>query len=125
MSRANPKMIFAPLLFSMFMAVAAAAQEANNAGVEDWPLNAPVGAPEIAASENALGAEAYGEADYAEAEKHFREALKIAPDLAELHFNLGLALQKGGNVTEAASEFQRAKNLGADKAAAPGTATAK
>lgn len=103
MTRANPKMILAPLLFSLFMALAAAAQDANNA----------------------LGAAAYGEADYAEAEKHFREALKIAPDVSELHFNLGLALQKGGNDAEAASEFQRAKNIGADKAAAPGPATAK
>ncbi|MBI3581413.1 MAG: tetratricopeptide repeat protein [Nitrospinae bacterium] len=116
MTRVNPAKILAPLLFSLFMAVTAAAQDANTAAVEDWPLNAPVGAPEIAASENAIGAEAYGEADYAEAEKHFREAIKIAPDLAELHFNLGLALQKGGNEAEAASEFQRAKSLGPDKA---------
>ena len=44
-----------------------------------------------------------------EAAAAFREALKLLPDEADLHGNLGLALQKSGQAAEAQKEFGNKK----------------
>jgi Flp pilus assembly protein TadD len=42
---------------------------------------------------------------------HFRDAIRLDPNLAEAHFNLGLALDQMGNHEEAAEHFRKAKEL--------------
>ena len=40
-----------------------------------------------------------------------REAIRLAPDSAESHNNLGIALASNGNLDEAVREFQQALKL--------------
>ena len=47
---------------------------------------------------------------------HFREAIAADPNLAEAHFNIGLALDEMGDHTAASEHFKTAKDL------APGNA---
>jgi tetratricopeptide (TPR) repeat protein len=42
---------------------------------------------------------------------YFRDAITMSPDMAEAHFNLGLALDQMGNHQEAAEQFKKAKEL--------------
>ncbi|WP_005034355.1 tetratricopeptide repeat protein [Holophaga foetida] len=49
--------------------------------------------------------------DFASAESCFRRAIEIAPDLAEVHVNLGLALENRGVLGEAESSYFRALAL--------------
>lgn len=44
-------------------------------------------------------------------EKFFRDAIAMAPDFAEAHFNLALALDQMGNHPEASEHFKTAKEL--------------
>ena len=43
---------------------------------------------------------------------HLREALSFNPDLAEAHFQLGIALRQLGRLPEAQPHFDRARQLG-------------
>jgi Flp pilus assembly protein TadD len=55
---------------------------------------------------------------FQEAVGHYREALRIRPNFALTHNNLGLALQNLGRLDEAATHYQRALQLKPDYAAA-------
>jgi Flp pilus assembly protein TadD len=46
-----------------------------------------------------------------EAIKHFYEALKIRPDYAAVHNNLGAALAKQGRIEEATKHFSEAVRI--------------
>ena len=50
-----------------------------------------------------------------EAAAAFREALKLLPDEADLHGNLGVALQRSGHTAEAQKEFALAEKLRGNK----------
>jgi tetratricopeptide (TPR) repeat protein len=49
-----------------------------------------------------------------EAEESYRLALKIQPDMASAHYQLGLVLLKGGRREEARAAFRRARELAPD-----------
>jgi Flp pilus assembly protein TadD len=53
-----------------------------------------------------------------EAVAHFKEALRLKPDLAEAHTNLGNALQRMGRLKEAVAEYREAVRLKPDLAEA-------
>lgn len=60
---------------------------------------------------NQLGLRAIDKDDYAEAEEHFRTALKCDSFYAPAHNNLGLVLLNRGQVYEAAWEFEFASRI--------------
>jgi len=78
---------------------------------EESALTAPPSANKMAALHNDAGIKAYETKDYAEAEGHFRMAIKTDPNFAEWHYNLGLALHGMKNHKGAAVEFRLAKKL--------------
>ncbi len=45
------------------------------------------------------------------ADAHFRKAIEAAPNLAEAHFNLALALDKQGKHEDATTHFKKAAEL--------------
>jgi protein O-mannosyl-transferase len=47
-------------------------------------------------------------ATHAEALEHYREALRIRPDYAEAHYNIGLEFHRQGHLAEAISEYRAA-----------------
>jgi tetratricopeptide (TPR) repeat protein len=49
-----------------------------------------------------------GQGKLQEAIIHYEQALRIKPDLAETHYNLGLALEYTGRVQEAIQHYERA-----------------
>ena len=53
-----------------------------------------------------------------EAIRQFQEALRLKPDYAEAHNNLGIALARKGQIDEAISQFQEALRLKPDYAEA-------
>jgi tetratricopeptide (TPR) repeat protein len=53
-----------------------------------------------------------------EAISHYDEALRINPDFAEAHYNLGNALLKEGEVQKAVEQYSQALKLRPDWAAA-------
>lgn len=55
-----------------------------------------------------LGAALVQRGDYARAVDAFERARSIRPDLAHIHYNLGLALQKAGRAQEAVAAFRAA-----------------
>ena len=55
-----------------------------------------------------LGVVLAGRGRIDEAIRHFQEALKVAPDHAEAHFNLGNALALCGRTDEAADHYRKA-----------------
>lgn len=55
---------------------------------------------------------------YAEAIRNYSQALRIDPDYAEAHNNIGVVLIRQGKINEAATHFQKAVNLKANYAAA-------
>ena len=50
-----------------------------------------------------------------EAMSHYREALRLSPDLAQAHNNLGLALARTGDVDGAVREMREAVRLAPDR----------
>ncbi len=46
-----------------------------------------------------------------EAYTHFKEALRLRPDMPDIHFNIGEALQRMGRLEEAAQEYRTALRL--------------
>jgi serine/threonine-protein kinase len=74
--------------------------------------------PREAAAHNDLGVllDAHGQA--AEAEKEYREALRLKPDLPQAHINLGIVLQHKGKPAEAEAEYREALRIKPDYPAA-------
>ena len=60
---------------------------------------------------SARGAAYMRETRYADAEKEYRAALRLAPQDADLHFNLGIALGQEGNPDGAIAEFREVLRL--------------
>lgn len=89
----------------------------------EMPLAAPTGADKGAAMHNAEGIAAYDKGQFGSAEVHFREAVKIAPNFAQGHFNLGLALHGQGKHKDATESFKTAKRLAPDNKAIAGSET--
>jgi len=52
-----------------------------------------------------------GRGDFGTAATHFRDALRIDTDNAEMHFNLGFVCEKHGDLKEAIEAFQTATRL--------------
>lgn len=81
-------------------------------GAFSYPLYPGPGHPETAATRhNEEGVEQYQLAHWKTAETHFEAAIQTDPSLAEAHFNLGLALDRLGAHTEAATHFKHAGEL--------------
>lgn len=59
-----------------------------------------------------LGAIYYSREDYDRAEFYFRDAVRLKPNDAKYHYNLGLVLWKKNNVEEALRSFQRSLDSG-------------
>jgi tetratricopeptide (TPR) repeat protein len=62
----------------------------------------------------AEGSRALEGKDFSSAERAFRKALRLAPELAETHANLGVALERTGALQEAEACYRRALALGPD-----------
>ncbi len=78
---------------------------------EESALPSPASVGKMAAMHNNAGIKAYETRDLAEAEGHFRMAVKTDPNFAEAHYNLGLVLHGMKNHKDAAVEFRLAKKL--------------
>ncbi len=92
--------------FTLSLAVPAFAHE-----MDDSAMASPASVDKMAGMHNDVGIKAYQTKDYAGAEGHFREAVKIDPKFAEAHYNLGLALHGQKNHKDAVVEFKLAKKL--------------
>lgn len=99
--------LFLAFAFTLALAVPAFA----NYDSGDSAMASPAAADKTAAHHNDAGIKAYNAGDFAGAAGHFREAVKIAPNFAEAHFNLGLALHGAKKHQDAAVEFKLAKKL--------------
>ncbi len=75
------------------------------------PLAAPPGSHAIAAQHNADGIVHYEMRHWSIAKDHFAAAIGADPNLAEAHFNLGLALNKLDLQSEATAHFKKAAEL--------------
>jgi tetratricopeptide (TPR) repeat protein len=49
-----------------------------------------------------------------EAIQHYEQALRIQPDFAEVHYNVGLALEKVGRTPEAIQHYEQALRIRPD-----------
>ena len=65
-----------------------------------------------AEAHNLEGMDHYNQGHFDVALKHFQEAAKTAPDSAEAHYNLALALDKTGDHKGATEHFKMAYDLG-------------
>ena len=75
------------------------------------PLSAPPGSNATAAQHNADGIAHYEMEHWSIAKDHFASAVEADPNLAEAHFNLGLALNKLNLQSEATTHFKKAAEL--------------
>lgn len=75
------------------------------------PLSAPPGSNATATSHNADGIAHYEMEHWSIAKDHFLSAIEADPNLAEAHFNLGLALSKLDLQSEATTHFKKAAEL--------------
>ncbi len=74
-------------------------------------LSAPSSADALAARYNVAGIQAYKQEQWDRAKEHFEAAVKIAPSLAEAHYNLGMVLYRQGKDAEAKPHFLKAAAL--------------
>ena len=74
-------------------------------------LSAPSSADDVAAHHNAAGIQAYKQEQWNRAKEQFEVAVKIAPSLAEAHYNLGMVLYRQGKDAEANPHFRKAAAL--------------
>ena len=81
----------------------------------DSALMSPAGSAGRMNNDEGVGHYKQGHWDVAEG--HFRKAMKADPNLAEAHYNLGLALDKMGKHDEATAEFKKAAELAPTNAA--------
>ncbi len=58
-----------------------------------------------------------------EAIEHYQQALRIKPDFAEAHVDLGMALAQTGKIEEAIAHFEQALELRPDYAPAKNALT--
>jgi Tfp pilus assembly protein PilF len=98
--------IFALLLIVMLVGCAAAVQPVKRA-----PLKLTPGASAEAADHNEQGTRAYLSRRYEDAKTQFELAVAAAPESAEAHYNLGLALFSLGQGQESRDHFIQAANL--------------
>jgi Flp pilus assembly protein TadD len=88
----------------------------------DYGSSTPTGAPSADSAlmapassagrmDNDEGVGHYKQGHWDVSEGHFRKAVKADPNLAEAHYNLGLALDKMGKHDEATTEFKKAAEL--------------
>ncbi|HWF60402.1 MAG TPA: hypothetical protein VN666_08850 [Nitrospira sp.] len=75
------------------------------------PLSAPPGSNATAALHNSDGIAHYEMGHWSIAKDHFSSAIEADPNLAEAHFNLGLALNKLNFQSEATTHFKKAAEL--------------
>jgi Flp pilus assembly protein TadD len=75
------------------------------------PLSAPPSSNATAAQHNADGIAHYEMEHWSIAKDHFASAVEADPNLAEAHFNLGLALNKLNLQSEATTHFKKAAEL--------------
>lgn len=75
------------------------------------PLSAPPGSNATAALHNSEGIAHYEMGHWSIAKDHFSSAIEADPNLAEAHFNLGLALNKLNFQSEATAHFKKAAEL--------------
>lgn len=74
-------------------------------------LSAPSNADALAARYNVAGIQAYKQEQWDRAKERFEAAVKIAPSLAEAHYNLGMVLYRQGKDAEAKAHFLKAVAL--------------
>lgn len=74
-------------------------------------LPAPAGTNAAAAHHNDEGIQAYQQQQWTAAKEHFEAAIKVAADLAEAHYNLGMTFYRLGNLREGDTHFIKAANL--------------
>jgi len=87
---------------------------AKNPCAAAGPLECPKGAKAEACTHNMEGIKHFNHTHaghFEEAAKHFAEAIKVDPNLAEAHYNLGLALHNQGKHAEATEHFKTAAKL--------------
>src|SRR5512139_1864489 len=75
------------------------------------PLPAPPGSNDAATQHNSDGIVHYEMGHWSIAKDHFASAIEADPNLAEAHFNLGLALDKLDLQSEATAHFKKAAEL--------------
>lgn len=83
-------------------------------GCQVWQgplLSVPSGTDDLAARHNKAGIQAYKQEQWNQAREQFEVAVKIAPSLAEAHYNLGMVLYRQGKDAEAKSHFITARDL--------------
>ncbi|MBI3794112.1 MAG: tetratricopeptide repeat protein [Nitrospinae bacterium] len=78
------------------------------------PMSTPTGLPPAARDHNNAGLEAWKNGNKAEAKSHFADAVKAAPNSADLHYNLGLAYHVAGDHAKATEEFKLAYSNAGD-----------
>lgn len=98
----------------LLSAVLFAAPALADMGKGAVPLKAAAGSK--AESHIAAGIEHYDKGHWDVAKKHFAEAEKADPQLAEAHYDLALVLDKAGDHAGATEHFKRAQALGTSNA---------
>src|SRR5713226_3562964 len=95
-------------LFCLFILMVGACEAKKEVGAET-AIMAP--ASSAGRTDNDEGVGHYRQGHWDVAEGHFRKAIKADANLAEAHYNLGLALDKMGKHEEATTEFKKAAEL--------------